>query len=36
MYEAQIESISDWADSAIEAYNDYIDVVKEALDAERD
>ena len=36
MYEAQIGAVEEWADKAIDAYNDYIDVVKEALDAERD
>ena len=36
MYESQIEKIQEWSDKLVESYNDYIDVVKEALDAERD
>lgn len=36
MYDVQIDKVEEWADSAVEAYQDYIDVVQEALDAERD
>ena len=36
MYKSQIDAIETWADKSIEAYQDYIDVVQEALDAERD
>lgn len=36
MYEAQIDSIQEWTDEAISAYEDYISVVKESLSAERD
>jgi hypothetical protein len=36
MYENQIDAVEDWANKAIDAYNDYIDVVRESLDAERD
>ena len=36
MYESQIDAIEEWANTAIDAYNDYIDVVTEALSAERD
>lgn len=36
MYESQIDAVEEWANEATEAYQDYIDVVKEALDAERD
>lgn len=35
-YNAQIDAIEGWADEAIDAYNDYISVVRESLDAERD
>lgn len=35
-YSAQINAIEEWADEAIDAYNDYINVVKESLSAERD
>ena len=36
MYESQIDAVEEWTNEAIEAYQDYIDVVSEALDAERD
>lgn len=36
MYEQQIDAIQEWSDKLVDSYNDYIDLVKEALDAERD
>ena len=36
MYESQIDAIEEWSNKAVDAYKDYIDVVKESIDAERD
>lgn len=36
MYEASIDAVEEYTQTLVESYNDYIDVCKEALDAERD
>lgn len=36
MYESNIDAIEEYIETLIDGYNDYIDSVKEALDAERD
>jgi hypothetical protein len=36
MYESSIDAVEEYTETLIDGYNDYIDSVKEALDAERD
>lgn len=36
MYESQIDAVEEYTEKMIDSYNDYIDVVREALDAEKD